>query len=105
MSRKVIQENFRVEITPKCPRFLREYECTAQEWLDACKEIESQVRRHVDGWGSVNICSDSIPVCSNCGSSWTEGESSEHNGGCCSVDEVVFYRVEGEKENGLQSSL
>lgn len=105
MSRKVIQENFRVEITPKCPRFLREYECTVQEWLDACKEIRDQVLRHIDGLGTVTVTSDYKPVCSHCGAVWTEGEPSEHNGGCCSVDEVVFYRVEGEKENGLQSSL
>jgi hypothetical protein len=51
-----------------------------------CEAIADQVRRHVDDVGYVSVEWESSPVCSHCGSRWTE-ISDRYNGGCCDKDE------------------
>ena len=64
--------------------------------LSDCKEIEQQIRRHVDAFGSVSIEHTTEDVCSFCGSKWTEGDGI-HNGGCCKEDEAVMIAEEREE--------
>ncbi len=50
-----------------------------------CKEIAGQIKRHIDGFKSVSIETESEPRCEFCGSYWTE-DSDRFNGGCCDKD-------------------
>ena len=65
------------------------------EWEDgeeeaACREILEQIKRHVDKIGRATVLSETEDVCEHCGSAWTEGEASLHNGGCCDADCAVL---------------
>ena len=51
----------------------------------AADNIAAAIRRHVDGYGSIYVESDSNPLCSHCGATWTEGDD-PFNGGCCDGD-------------------
>ncbi len=51
-----------------------------------CEEIANAIRRHVDSISGVHVEWDSDPVCSHCGSRWTE-LTDRYNGGCCDKDE------------------
>lgn len=57
----------------------------AAAYRDRCRDIEEQVRRHVDEVGRVDIECDREEVCSHCGGEWTE-PSDIYNGGCCDKD-------------------
>jgi hypothetical protein len=57
-----------------------------RDMQECCEEIASQIRRHVDNVGSVQIECEQGDVCSYCGSKWTE-DSDTYNGGCCEQDE------------------
>lgn len=81
MSKKRIRENFRVEITP---RDLYIGARTEQQSVDACEQIASQVKRHIDDIGGVYAQWDSKEVCEFCGGRWTE--DGDYNGGCCDRD-------------------
>jgi len=59
----------------------------AKEYEGRCAEIASEIKRHVDNVGYVNIEFDQERVCEHCGSVWTE-VSQVYNGGCCSKDEA-----------------
>jgi hypothetical protein len=50
-----------------------------------CKDIETQIRRHVDGHGTITIVPEYKDTCNHCGSQWTE-DSEFYNGGCCDKD-------------------
>ena len=66
-------------------------EKSENEAIRDCEEIASQIRRHVDGLPSsrdrgVSVEWTEALYCEHCGSTWSEGENSPHNGGCCAKD-------------------
>ena len=70
--------NHHVVITPKDNTWgIRIGQQTA---IDICKEIISQINRHVDDVHIVEIYSDTDEVCSFCDSMWDEDE---HGIPCC----------------------
>lgn len=101
MSKKIAgYENYRVIIEPRrlgdfvyysvsdylvCPDLQRRQ----QQYKERCDEIASEVRRHVDNVGSVEVVCDSIEVCEHCGAEWTE-QSKNYNGGCCDADQKAY---------------
>jgi len=66
--------NFRLEIFPQPPYFGKRSDERNRE---LCDEMVEQIKRHVDGVGSVEIVCDE--VCSHCGSRW------EDNPECCNA--------------------
>lgn len=98
MSRAIRRSDYRVEVVP---RDLGDLGWTSiggmvrsdKEMIAACEAIADQIRRHVDGLPSyrrkgVMVRWDETPVCSHCGSKWSE-ESHDYNGGCCDKDETA----------------
>ena len=69
---------------------------TEEETFDLLSQIRDQIIRHVDGVSrnSVNLMVDVESVCEHCGSAWTEGKDSPHNGGCCEKDCEVFDKLQ-----------
>ncbi len=97
MSKKVIRENYRVEVSPidlgdfGVFRIRGGAERTEEQAKSACEDIAQQIRRHVEGLGThgnkgVNVLCDALPVCEHCGAKWTEGDDT-YNGGCCKKDQ------------------
>jgi len=98
MSKKIVgYENYRVVIEPRrlgdfgiasvsdrmiCP----DEERRQREYKERCQEIVSDIKRHIDNVGSVDIECDAIEECEHCGARWTES-SKEYNGGCCDADQ------------------
>lgn len=76
------KSNFRVEVYPRTTV----YGITFADEKDICKEIEDDIKRHVDNVGGVYIVSDNDPVCASCGSRWRE-DGDTYNGGCCEADQ------------------
>ena len=76
------KSNFRVEVYPRTTV----YGIKVADEEERCKEIEADIKRHVDNVGGVYVVSDNDPVCASCGSRWTE-EGDTYNGGCCKVDQ------------------
>ena len=75
---------------------------TEAEYIRDCEDIAKQVRRHVDGLPSyrgrgVRVEWTNALYCEHCGSRWSEGEKSPHNGGCCDKDCEVLYANEPDK--------
>lgn len=66
-----------------------------KKYRERCEEIVEQIRRHVDNVGGVYVETEKEAVCEYCGSTWTEGEESPHNGGCCIKDIEVYDAVNG----------
>ncbi len=92
------ETNFRVVITPRGlgqfgsisvgdSFFYPDSAKRSEAYRDRCRDIEGQVKRHVDEVGSIDIECDREEVCSHCGSEWTEA-SDTYNGGCCDEDEA-----------------
>lgn len=113
MARQNLRTNFRVEVYPReasdlgfasISRLTR----SEAETERACEQIADEIRRHVDGlpsrWNSpnrgVNITWDNEPVCSHCGSPWTE-KSDTYNGGCCAKDEDANPEFAGQALTGF----
>lgn len=76
---------WRVEVFPETPWYTQ----TDKDWLRACEDIESQIKKHVDGVTHIRVRYDQENVCSYCKSSWTE-DSPSYNGGCCDKDQETF---------------
>ena len=81
--KKIIKCNYRVEVYPKTSIFGITLD---KDNLDAVKDIEDQIKRHVDGIGETYINHDTEEICSFCGASWTE-DGDRYNG-CCDEDET-----------------
>jgi hypothetical protein len=103
MSRKVVYEDYRVEVRPL------EFIPAAWSHLDEHKQqlqqlhgLLNQICRHIDGV----VCratSTAKAVCSFCGRPWTEGQDDPHNGGCCDQDaanmpEEIFASQQADSE-------
>lgn len=80
--------NWRVEVRPASSFNLR----TANDsnryrrYREACEEIATAIRRHVDDIEGATVEFDTEATCSHCGATWTE-DSNTYNGGCCADDE------------------
>lgn len=95
MGKQINRNNFRVEVYPRDPGDLGFARIGGRVRSErdaeiACEEIASDIRRHVSdlptyGNRGVSVVWDDEPVCSHCGSRWTEPHE-RHNGGCCAVD-------------------
>lgn len=104
MACKTRRDNFRVEISPKSPGdfgsfFIAGQDQSEANWESDCEEIAEQIRRHVDGLPTggrqgVTVVWDDCLECEHCGRTWTEGENSAHNGGCCPKDGEVYEQFE-----------
>lgn len=57
-----------------------------REYQERCEEMVRDAKRHVDNLQYAEVEFDQEPVCSYCGSRWTE-KSTTYNGGCCDEDE------------------
>ncbi len=91
------RENFRIEVTPRSAGDFGFASVSGMQRSEAeaerlCEDIAEQIRRHVDELPSrhmsrqrgVYVMWDSKPICSHCGSAWTE--EGPYNGGCCDKD-------------------
>jgi len=74
--------NFRVVVFPRT----KFYGIRVEDEEAVCKDIEADIKRHVDNVGAVYIVRDEDAVCSHCGSPWTE-DGDTFNGGCCYEDQ------------------
>lgn len=97
MAKRTFRENFRVEVYARSPGdfgfgFISGFRRSETEWEQECKEIASQIERHVDGLPSrgakTTVVWDAIDICEHCGARWTE-DSDTYNGGCCDKDEAA----------------
>jgi hypothetical protein len=91
MGIKKLMTNIRVEVYPRQAGVfsfgsISGITRTDKEELTLCKEIVSNINRHVDNIGSVSVIHDIEKECEFCGSIWTE-DSDIYNGGCCDEDE------------------
>ena len=95
MSKQTTKDNFRVEVFPdnRYCNYRRKNESefafkerSAENDRALCEEIQSEIKRHVDGCYDVSINYDTIAVCEHCGYAWGE-DSLTYNGGCCSKDQ------------------
>lgn len=113
MSKLNRRTNFRVEVRPRSPgdfgfASISGIEQSEREWERDCEAIAEQIRRHVDGLSSswrgsdrgVTVEWDNEPVCSHCGSTWTE-DHDRHNGGCCDEDCKIH---DAEEANRLEAA-
>jgi len=62
----------------------------ARSEVVALERIQADILRHVDDVFETDIQLDRVLYCEHCGSDWTEGRSSSHNGGCCEKDEQIM---------------
>ena len=67
----------------------------ARRWNSRAEDVVSEIRRHVDGIDDMRIQMEHEETCEHCGSDWTEGPQSLHNGGCCWRDCAVLDLVDG----------
>ena len=81
--RKIVKSNFRVEVYPKTTGY--GISVAAEE--DICEKMVAEIKRHVNDVQIAYIVSDKDPVCSSCGSQWTE-DGDAYNGGCCKADQA-----------------
>lgn len=97
MPKKIICDNYRVEVLPDKPWLFgcKTDEETHKAWINVCKRLEEEIKRHVDH-GGTSIEYDDTPVCEYCGYAWTE-KSDEFNGGCCDKD--LEHEPKEEREN------
>jgi len=72
----------RVELDKPFP-YLRK--ATVKDGIVAARDLKESIKRHCDGFDSIDIEHDFDEVCEFCGSSWTE-DSDTYNGGCCERD-------------------
>lgn len=84
MSRKTTYDNYRVEVYPDLRWLSRAKEIELSEKM--CREIEADVKRHIDNVHDVYVTNDAHQVCEHCGAEWTE-DSTNYNGGCCDKDQ------------------
>ena len=88
------KENIRVEV--EAGGYMRITRRSPEEQMvDACEGVAAQIRRHVDGLGSVRVMWDTAGTCEHCGAQWTE-DSPDYNGGCCDADEDNNPEPEGD---------
>lgn len=71
-------------------------ERTEKEEEALCNEIASQILRHVNDVVSARVIWKTEMICEHCGASWSEGEDSLHNGGCCDEDAKAYFANEVE---------
>lgn len=77
--------NFRVEVTPREPYLGRDPKKAEAIWADLCKDIASQIKRHVDDVGSADVVFDTKESCSHCDYGWevaTDDSDPEFPKGC-----------------------
>lgn len=101
MAKKLIRENHRIEVTPYV------YGSDDHDLkTKRCRDIEKQIRRHIDDWEDVRVEHDSRYACEFCGSTWEviseedAGTNSDVEVGqpwCCNKAIEEFYK-ELEKE-------
>lgn len=99
MGYKVQKANFRVIVEPRGPgnfgfASIGGMTRSEDEWTRYCEDIISQINRHVNDVQSVYFECDAEKVCEHCGWAWTDGDDSEHNGGCCDEDRKVYDACE-----------
>lgn len=81
----ITKSNYRVIIEPNTGHyfFRRSQEEISEEEKKICKEIEDQVRRHVDNFSRVDIDCDTDITCSYCKLAW-EVDKETGEPFCCS---------------------
>lgn len=98
MSRAIIHNNYRIEVYPRnvgdggwikmSERLIEPDDAKRNAiYKQECELLIPQIKRHVDGIGSVTVVFDTEEHCSFCGGNWTE-KSETYNGGCCDEDEA-----------------
>jgi len=75
-------ENYHIKVTAET-YWLRER--THSEQMQKLREIEKDIKRHVDGIADTDVLYEPIYGCEFCKSEWTE--DGDYNGGCCEEDE------------------
>lgn len=88
MPRKVIYENYRVEVEMDLFWVVGK-EGTVGRHRNAqgrLSDLATQIRRHCDDVRVASPQWDEKPVCEFCGRPWTERKDDPHNGGCCDQD-------------------
>lgn len=82
--KKIAKSNFRVEVYPRTTA----YGIHIDDEENVCEQILPEIRRHINDVHSAYIIYDENPVCSNCGSAWSE-DGDAYNGGCCATDQIA----------------
>lgn len=67
--KKQIREDFHVYVYPRWWGWESE-----KQHIDECERMAKEIRRHVDGVGSAQVCWTTRYVCSYCGYEWEEDE-------------------------------
>ena len=106
MPRATRKTNIRVEVEPRQNgdfgfAIMRSLPETEEQMIGRCEAIAEQIRRHVDdlpsrGARGVSVIWDTEAYCEYCGSPWTEGRDSPHNGGCCDEDVALMDAAEAQ---------
>ena len=98
MKVKAAASNFRIEVTPRrlgdmgymstSDSFVTGGDAKIAErmYRERCEEIVSQIKRHCDDVGYIEVKFDQPDVCEFCGADWTEAGT--YNG-CCHKDEAA----------------
>lgn len=98
---KIIKKsNFRVVVEPRAlgnfgatirvsdSFFHKTPESIEKGYMDRCREIADQIKRHVDETGSVDIEFDTTAICSHCGHEWEVDETGLPQ--CCQKAQSEF---------------
>lgn len=88
MGKKREVTNVYVKVEPET-RHLWATARTPERLRDICKDIEDEIKRHVDNVGWIGIEQDVEETCEFCGYPWSGGDG-PHNHGCCEQDEAVL---------------
>jgi hypothetical protein len=101
VGKKVANVNHRIVLYPPHPGdygsiFIGGEKRSERDTVLILEEMQSQILRHVDSAKRKNISIefDREATCEFCGATWTEGDDSPHNGGCCGKDCEVFEASE-----------
>lgn len=98
MPKKLRIDGYRVVVDVPCEHHHRGNYTEEFARCEAAKIARAIVRHlapyHSDCGDAPSVLQDAEPVCEFCGSKWTEGVDSEHNGGCCDKDTDVLRKIE-----------
>jgi hypothetical protein len=84
---KVNENTFYLRVEPEMTSWPMGNRRPDAELRRDCNRLESAIRRHVDGYGYLNVEVETASSCSFCGGKWTE-DGDSYNGGCCDEDEA-----------------
>ncbi len=90
-------ENWRVEVRPELSYLVHTMseESLKKEMRDRCDSIVHDIKRHIDGLGSVHVDCDVKTECEHCGIEWLPAGTGHLNEGCngCCDKEIAEWEA------------